>query len=826
MDEVEQSLEVPQDAATSQEEIKCQLAEHKAFQKVLRSKRPVYEATLRSGRALRERARLPEDLQPLEELLGELKERWDALCSRAGERQHKLEENLLFSGKFTDALQALMDWLYRAEPQLSEDVPVGGDRDLVSDLMDKHKVFQKELGKRASCIKMLKRSVRDLTRGSSSVDSQWLQKQMEELSTRWDLVCKLSVSKQARLEAALRQAEEFHSLVHSFLGRLSESEKALKYGVFPEEEPAVQECQHQLQELMKSLQCQQLELECITSLGEEILATCHPDSVITIKSWVTVVKSRYQEVLSWAQQQGERLQAQRASLAAEREEVAQLVDWITAAEEALSLRDQEPLPEEAEQLEELNAQHTVFMEELNRKQPDVEKVTKGGKRKLATELGPPVARRLATSKGPRCPLRGAVPRDPGPCPHHPSPLAAGRRSTGKAQGALAVPLGGLEPQTPLMAQLLHRWQQLWLLALDRQYRLETAMQRLRELEEFAHFDFGVWRKRYMQWIGQMKSRVLDVFRGIDRDQDGRISQREFIESVLSSKFPTNVLEMNAVASIFDMNGDGFIDYYEFVSALHPNRDPLRRIADADQIQDEVNRQVAQCNCAKRFQVEQISANRYRFGESQQLRMVRILRSTLMVRVGGGWIALDEFLVKNDPCRGGYGCPAPAALASGWRVSLCPGAVPAGPRGSASPMGDAAPRAPRAAGPPRPPAPPSPPVKGRTNLKINEKYLSPEAFGAAAAKCAGNQSAPSSKVLSPSRSNSSLSLYSSASAPSSPLARKSVLRRTRSGDRCPRSRGSLLPDGAELQFTAAEDTLAVAPPEPPEGSPPEHCSPCR
>lgn len=55
-------------------------------------------------------------------------------------RQHKLEENLLFSGKFTDALQALMDWLYRAEPQLSEEAPVGGDRDLVSDLMDKHKV--------------------------------------------------------------------------------------------------------------------------------------------------------------------------------------------------------------------------------------------------------------------------------------------------------------------------------------------------------------------------------------------------------------------------------------------------------------------------------------------------------------------------------------------------------------------------------------------------------------------------------------------------------------------------------------------------------------
>lgn len=42
-----------------------------------------------------------------------------------------------------------------------------------------------------------------------------------------------------------------------------------------------------------------------------------------------------------------------------------------------------------------------------------------------------------------------------------------------------------------------------------------------------------------------------------------------------------------------------------------------------------------------------------FGESQKLRLVRILRSTVMVRVGGGWVSLDEFLLKNDPCRGKF-----------------------------------------------------------------------------------------------------------------------------------------------------------------------------
>lgn len=55
-------------------------------------------------------------------------------------RQNKLEEALLFSGQFTDALQALIDWLYKVEPQLAEDQPVHGDIDLVLNLIDTHKV--------------------------------------------------------------------------------------------------------------------------------------------------------------------------------------------------------------------------------------------------------------------------------------------------------------------------------------------------------------------------------------------------------------------------------------------------------------------------------------------------------------------------------------------------------------------------------------------------------------------------------------------------------------------------------------------------------------
>ncbi|XP_062428884.1 dystonin isoform X15 [Rhea pennata] len=713
LEESEKSLDSELEIANDPDKIKMQLAQHKEFQKSLGAKHSVYDTTNRTGRSLKEKTTLADDNLKLDDMLSELRDKWDTICGKSVERQNKLEEALLFSGQFTDALQALIDWLYKIEPQLAEDQPVHGDIDLVMNLIDNHKVFQKELGKRTSSVQALKRSARELIEGSRD-DSSWVKVQMQELSTRWETVCALSVSKQTRLEQALRQAEEFHSVVHVLLEWLAEAEQALRFhGVLPDDEEALRTLIEQHREFMKKLEEKKAELNKATGMGEAILAICHPDSITTIKHWITIIRARFEEVLAWAKQHQQRLAGALAGLIANQELLEALLSWLQWAETTLNEKDKEVIPQEIEDVKALIAEHQTFMEEMTRKQPDVDKVTKTYKRK-ALEPAPVQSHIPVLDKG-----RAGRKRSPTPGIY---PSATQTQ---------------IETKNPRVNLLVSKWQQVWLLALERRRKLNDALDRLEELKEFANFDFDIWRKKYMRWMNHKKSRVMDFFRRIDKDQDGKITRQEFIDGILSSKFPTSRLEMSAVADIFDRDGDGYIDYYEFVAALHPNKDAYKPLTDADKIEDEVTRQVAKCKCAKRFQVEQIGDNKYRFflgnqfGDSQQLRLVRILRSTVMVRVGGGWMALDEFLVKNDPCRVHHHGSKMLRSESNSSITTQPTIA-----------------------------------KGRTNVELREKFILADGASQsmAAFRPRGRRSRPSSRGASPNRSTSLSSQAGQAAAP--------------------------------------------------------------
>ena len=58
--------------------------------------------------------------------------------------------------------------------------------------------------------------------------------------------------------------------------------------------------------------------------------------------------------------------------------------------------------------------------------------------------------------------------------------------------------------------------------------------RLKELDRLKTFNFEDWRQRYTNWLDNKYGRITDLFRRQDKDGDGKITRKEFIDGILKS----------------------------------------------------------------------------------------------------------------------------------------------------------------------------------------------------------------------------------------------------------------------------------------------------
>lgn len=89
-------------------------------------------------------------------------------------------------------------------------------------------------------------------------------------------------------------------------------------------------------------------------------------------------------------------------------------------------------------------------------------------------------------------------------------------------------------KNPRTGALFNKWRGVWLMTMDRQRKLQDALDHLNEVERLKNFKFEPWRKRFLQFMRHNKARIMEIFRRLDRDRDGRISRREFIDAIFST----------------------------------------------------------------------------------------------------------------------------------------------------------------------------------------------------------------------------------------------------------------------------------------------------
>lgn len=296
------------------ERIKQRLAKHRDFQRALSGKQSAYDSTMRCGKTLKDKAPKTDEPQ-LRQMMNELKEKWNTVCSKAVDRQRKLEEALLYCGQFKDALEALLDWLRKTEKALAEDTPVHGDLDTVMALVEQHKAFESDLESRALQMESVKRTGKELEEKANAADAAAIRSQLNELTSLWSRVNKLTERKTNRLEEALKEAEQLHKAVHTLLEWLSDAEMKLRFvNSLPEDD---QEARTQLAEhekFLRELAEKEIEKDGTIGLAQRILVKAHPDGATVIKHWITIIQSRWEEVSSWSKQREERLRNHLRSL--------------------------------------------------------------------------------------------------------------------------------------------------------------------------------------------------------------------------------------------------------------------------------------------------------------------------------------------------------------------------------------------------------------------------------------------------------------------------------------------------------------------------------
>ncbi|XP_058462224.1 dystonin isoform X35 [Malaya genurostris] len=650
--------------------IKKHLEKLREIQRHLQSKESFYDSTMRNGKGLMDRA--PKTDEPvLSKMMNELKDSWKRVCHKSVERQRKFEEALLLSGQFADALQALLEWLRKAKTRLSEDGPVHGDLDTVTTLFDHHKQLESDLDKRSAQMQTVMKTGKDLEKSDETRETS---KHLKELQKLWEDVQELSARRKSRLEVALKEAERLHKSVHMLLEWLSEAEQKLRFvAAAPDDEAQANDLLDEHARFMKELREKEYDKEETLGLANAILGKAHPDAIPIIKNWISIIQSRWDEISQWALNRQSKLEAQLKSLKDLDDSIEELLAWLAGLEATLLNLEQEPLPDEIPPLEALITDHKEFMENTARRQSEVDRACKPRQ--------PPPGLKEA-----RKPSRGVLKtpvfkgsRDQGLNSRRTSRVSPGRETQTPERDRLPHYgprfLQSNQPETELRsprAKLLwDKWRYVWMLAWERQRRLHDHLLYLQDLERVRQFSWEEWRKRFLKFMNHKKSRLTDLFRKMDKDNNGLIPREVFIDGIIGTKFDTSKLEMNAVADLFDRNGEGLIDWQEFIAALRPDWQDRKPATDADKIHDEVKRLVMLCTCRQKFRVFQVGEGKYRFGDSQKLRLVRILRSTVMVRVGGGWVALDEFLVKNDPCRVALVLPLPNPKDPRQHEACCP-----------------------------------------------------------------------------------------------------------------------------------------------------------
>lgn len=318
--------------------IKKLLEEFKVFQKkYVDSAAKEVEKCNRNGQNLIQSAASGVNTSQLENDLQKMNELWNTLKKNISERERKLDQGLLQSGKFQEALAGLLAWFGEMDDMISNQKPPSSDYKVVRAQVQEQKFVAKLLGDRKSGIDSIIRMGHEICASADPAKKQMIQKDIAHMEQKYMDLNKKCKDRTDLLEEAMQMAKEYQGKLGPLEKWLDQMEKKVsRMEIVPTDEDQIQKRIHEHDKIHKEALAKQTSFDDLADIASALMQVVGDDDAQGLAEKIEELTNRFAGLVTSLDNVGQLLQDSLAGLRNLVLAYEALLDWMEKTEKLLS----------------------------------------------------------------------------------------------------------------------------------------------------------------------------------------------------------------------------------------------------------------------------------------------------------------------------------------------------------------------------------------------------------------------------------------------------------------------------------------------------------
>merc|ERR1719367_1888020 len=275
--------------------IKKQQDDFKQFQRrVVEAVGKEVEKTNRSGQGLIQSAASSVNTSIIEDDLEKMNELWNTLKQNIADREKRLAQGMLQSGKFQEALNDLLSWFDSMDDMMNNQKPPSSDYKVVKAQVQEQKFVQKLLGDRKSAIDALLKTGAEIAQTADPTERRRIEGEMSNLKTRYADLNKKCQDRMDLLEDAMQMAKEYQDKLGPLEKWLDITEKKVKdMEVVPTEEDQIQKRINEHDKLHTEILGKQPSFDDVADIATALMQVVGDDDAQGLADKIEELTNRY-----------------------------------------------------------------------------------------------------------------------------------------------------------------------------------------------------------------------------------------------------------------------------------------------------------------------------------------------------------------------------------------------------------------------------------------------------------------------------------------------------------------------------------------------------